>query len=195
MAHNFRNFPNGMVCTIWFPNQNFRVFRVNGKDPNCYQERMRYPLLLLSSPTGQILYQLHYLQFKLNTPWFVWNRLSFRGSPTPKPSQDKLPMIVRPDAWSASSLNSANQNDQSQFTAFSQLLTVQKRTGIYSSKPALYRFLSPTPNHQVGELHNNKCFRHVSINTVAGWTGRNCKKLTARCCTFNLPLKMNVPQL
>ena len=33
MAHNFWNVPNGMVCTIWFSNQNFRVFRVNGKDP------------------------------------------------------------------------------------------------------------------------------------------------------------------
>lgn len=32
IAHNFWNFPHGMVCTI-FSNQNFRVFCVNGNGP------------------------------------------------------------------------------------------------------------------------------------------------------------------
>ena len=33
IAYNFWNVSNGMVCTISFSNQNFRVFRVNGKRP------------------------------------------------------------------------------------------------------------------------------------------------------------------
>jgi len=33
IAYNFWNVSNGMVCTISFCNQNFRVFRVNGKRP------------------------------------------------------------------------------------------------------------------------------------------------------------------
>ena len=33
--YNFWNVSNGMVCTISFSNQNFRVFRVNGKRPRC----------------------------------------------------------------------------------------------------------------------------------------------------------------
>ena len=37
IAYNFWNVSNGMVCTISFSNQNFRVFRVNGKRP-------RFPL-------------------------------------------------------------------------------------------------------------------------------------------------------
>ena len=35
IAYNFWNVSNGMVCTISFSNQNFRVFRVNGKRPRC----------------------------------------------------------------------------------------------------------------------------------------------------------------
>ena len=36
MSHNVWNIPNGMARTIWFSNQNFRVFRVNGKDPRSH---------------------------------------------------------------------------------------------------------------------------------------------------------------
>ena len=37
IAYNFWNVSNGMVCTISFSNQSFRVFRVNGKRPWCPQ--------------------------------------------------------------------------------------------------------------------------------------------------------------
>ena len=33
MSHNFWNVR--VFCIIWFSNQNFQVFRVNGKDPRC----------------------------------------------------------------------------------------------------------------------------------------------------------------
>ena len=36
VAYNFLNVSSGMVCTISICNQNFRVFRVNGKRPRSH---------------------------------------------------------------------------------------------------------------------------------------------------------------
>ena len=91
IAYNFWNVSNGMVCTISFSNQNFRVFRVNGKrlrgrlQPR-YHSKARSP----SRQLWNDLFQLWFFNFELFISSSVHSlSLTFQFSP-PKLSKAYL---------------------------------------------------------------------------------------------------------